>query len=128
MNTLEERLERSGYSGRLAENERDKRLVENAKLACELSGSELPPELVQFDEAIRKVDTALAGEYESTVRLVDSRNDVELELLQILERMELAAEECEETDPERSEEQLLGHSSHAPTARTGQGADQADQG
>lgn len=102
MNTLEARLERSGYAKRLADNERDMRLVENVKLEFELSGNELSPELLDFEQAVINEAAALAAEYESTVRVVDSRNNLELELLQMQERLELAAEQVEETDPERA--------------------------
>ncbi|MEQ1604860.1 MAG: hypothetical protein ABL999_08325 [Pyrinomonadaceae bacterium] len=102
MNTLEERLERSRYAQRLADNERDMRLVENARREFELSGREMSPEMLKFEKAVVNEAAALAAEYESTVKLVDIRNDLEFELLQMQERIELATEELEETDPEKS--------------------------
>ena len=102
MNTLEERLERNGYTARINANERDKRLVENAKRECEFSGTELPPHMREFEAAVRNEEASLAAEYESTVRLVDSRNDLEFALLEMQETLELAAEDCEKTDPERA--------------------------
>ncbi|MGB5013378.1 MAG: hypothetical protein WBO68_05050 [Pyrinomonadaceae bacterium] len=102
MNTLEERLERSGYTKRLADNERDMRLVENARREFELSGNALPPEMLEFEKAVIDEAAALAAEYESTVRIVDTRNDLEFALLQTQEQLELAAEQVEETDPEQA--------------------------
>ena len=88
MNTLEERLERDGYTARINANERDKRLVENAKRECEFSGTELPPHMREFEEAVRNEEASLAAEYESTVRLVDSRNDLEFALLEMQEKID----------------------------------------
>ena len=102
MNTLEERLERSGYTKRLADNERDMRLCENARREFELSGSELSPEMLEFEKAVIDEAAGLAVEYEATVKLVDSRTDLEFELLQMQEQLELAAEQVEETDPEQA--------------------------
>ncbi|MBK6751803.1 MAG: hypothetical protein IPG67_17895 [Acidobacteria bacterium] len=102
MNTLEERLERSGYTKRLADNERDMRLVENARREFELSGNALPPEMLEFEKAVIDEAAALAAEYESTVRIVDTRNDLEFALLQTQEQLELAAEQLERTDPEQA--------------------------
>ena len=102
MNTLEERLERNGYTRRLADNERDKRLCENVRRGCEMTGLELTPEQLEFEQAVMEEAASLAAEYEATVKLVDSRNDLEFFLLQTQEEMEIAAEECEETDPEKA--------------------------
>ncbi len=102
MNTLEERLERSGYAEQLAENERDLRLCENVRRDCEMAGRELTPEQLKFEQAVIEAAAALAAVYESTVKLVDSRNDLEFYLLQTQEELEIAAEECEETDPEQA--------------------------
>ena len=99
MNTLEERLERDGYTERLADNERDMRLCENVRRECELGGREMSPEMLRFEQAVIKVAASLAAEYDSTVKLVDARTDLEFELLQMQERVELAAEEIEKTDP-----------------------------
>ena len=102
MNTLEERLERSGYTKRLKEQEQDKKLVESIRREHKLSGRKLPASFHKFEESVRQCDAALAKEYEATAKLVDSRNDLEFALLEIQETVELAAEECEETDPERA--------------------------
>ena len=104
MNTLEERLKKSEYYERLRENERDKELIASMKRELELSGQEMPPELRKFEESVRNVDAALAAEYEATVAVVDARNDLEFTLLDIFQRLEDAAEECEETDPEKAEQ------------------------
>ena len=102
MNTLEERLKSSGYAERLAENERDVRLVENARREFELSGREMAPEMLEFEKAVISEKAALAAEYEATVNLVDTRNDLEFALLQTQEQLELAAEQLEETDPDQA--------------------------
>lgn len=102
MNTLEERLERSGYYKSLADNERDMRLCENTRREYELTGRELTPEMLKFEQAVTDEKAALDAEYESTVKVVDSRNDLEFALLQTQEQLELAAEQIEETDPEQA--------------------------
>ena len=102
MNTLEERLERSGYNKRLADNERDMRLCESVRLEFGLSGTALTPEMLEFEQAVIDEKVALDAEYESTVRIVDSRNDLEFALLQTQEQLELAAEQVEETNPDQA--------------------------
>ena len=102
MNTLEERLERSSYNKRLADNERDMRLCENARLEFGLSGNALTPEMLEFEQAVIDEKAALDAEYESTIKLVDSRNDLEFALLQTQEQLELAAEQVEETNPDQA--------------------------
>ncbi len=102
MNTLEERLERGGYVKRLADNERDMRLCENLRREFQLSGHKLTPEMLDFEQAVIDEKAALDAEYESTVRVVDSRNDLEFALLQIQGQLELAADDLEETDPEQA--------------------------
>ena len=102
MNTLEERLESGGYNERLADNERDMRLCENARREFELSGREMAPEMLKFEKAVIDETAALAAEYEATVNLVDSRNDLEFALLQIQATLERSADELEETDPEQA--------------------------
>ena len=102
MNTLEERLERSGYTKRLKEQEQDKKLVESIRRDHKLSGRKLPASFYKFEEEVIKYDAALAAEYERTAARVDSRNDLEFTLLELQEQLEIAAEECEATDPERA--------------------------
>ncbi|MFZ1701378.1 MAG: hypothetical protein WAU71_11185, partial [Pyrinomonadaceae bacterium] len=88
MNTLEERLERAGYNKRLADNERDQRLIASQKLECELRGVQPTQSIYDFEKAVRDEATALAAEYDSTVKLVDSRNDLEFALLEIQDAVE----------------------------------------
>ena len=102
MNTLEERLNRSGYAERLAENERDVRLCENARREFELSGREMALEMIDFERAVLDEKAAPAAEYEATVNLVDTRNDLEFVLLQTQEELELAAEQLDKTDPDEA--------------------------
>lgn len=102
MNTLQERLDRNGYTAGMKELEGDKRLIETVKRDYQLRGAELPEEIRDFEESVRNVEAARAGEYESTVAVVDSRNDLEFLVLEMAERLELAAEECEKTDPEKA--------------------------
>jgi len=103
MNTLEERLERSGYNKSLADNERDMRLVENVRREMELTGQELTPEMLEFEQAVIDEKAALDAEYAATVKLVDSRNDLEFALLEIQAHVELAADKLEQTNPEEAE-------------------------
>ena len=102
MNKLNERLEKCGYSKRLADNERDVRLVENMRRNLVLSGSELSREMLASKKAVKDETAGLAVDYEATVRVADTRNDLEFALLQTQEQVELAAEQLEETNPEQA--------------------------
>lgn len=104
MNTLEERLERSGYYKRLKDNERDRGLVDTAKRDLAFSGGGLPAEMLEFQQAVIDETTALAAEYESTVKVVDARNDLEFALLQIHNAAEIAADDLEQANPKKAAE------------------------
>jgi hypothetical protein len=100
--TLEQRLDECGYTREMAQLEKDRELIETAKRDFRMAGRPLPPSIANFEKECDKVEKNLTELYERQVAVFDSRNTLEMTMLQAYEKMELQADELEATDPERA--------------------------
>ena len=95
--TLEERLKANGYYDCLASLEAMKRnrdaQYERIRNFEGEQGKANRAFLNALDEEVETGEKAVRDLYDATIALVDGRNDIEFELLQLLERIRLSAED-----------------------------------
>ncbi|MEQ1604859.1 MAG: hypothetical protein ABL999_08320 [Pyrinomonadaceae bacterium] len=103
---LQKRLDESGYTQAAKELEEAKQAISFAK--ANLAAGILPnvplvkflADLAERELWVPKAEKALADEYAETVKRVDSRNDLDLTMLDLEERAEMVLEYMEQDHPD----------------------------